>query len=90
MMKNILPALVLGLSVVASQAYMAAPVHAEDAKAGRLNVRGSIVNYGGSSLKVKTREGETVAVVFVPAEKAATGLVAHQLLVGKNGVVPPM
>ncbi|WP_205836936.1 hypothetical protein [Neorhizobium sp. T25_27] len=209
MMKNILPALVLGLSVLASQAYMAAPVHAEEAKAGRLNVRGSIVNYGGSSLKVKTREGETVdialaddwkvssvadakvtdikpgdfvgiaslpkdgggdgalevlifppalkgagegnygwdlkpnsnmtnatvadaakgvdgrtvtvsyhgkekkisipdgtpvvtfapatqddlvpsAVVFVPAEKAATGLVAHQLVVGKNGVVPPM
>jgi hypothetical protein len=30
------------------------------------------------------------AVVFVPAEKAATGTIAHQVLVGKNGVVPPM
>lgn len=30
------------------------------------------------------------AIVFVPAEKTSTGSVAHQLLVGKNGVVPPM
>lgn len=209
MMNNILPALVLGLSAISSQAFIAAPVHAEDVKAERLNVRGNIVNYSGSGLKVKSREGETVdifladdwkvssvanakvtdikpgdfvgiaslpkegggdgalevlifppalkgagegsfgwdlkpnssmtnatvadavkgvdgrtvtvsyhgkekkisipdgtpivtfapatkedlvsgAVVFVPAEKAATGLVAHQLLVGKNGVVPPM
>jgi hypothetical protein len=30
------------------------------------------------------------AIVFVPAEKDASGIVAHQLLVGKNGVVPPM
>lgn len=208
-MKNILPALVLGLTVISLPGFMAAPVHAEDVKAERLNVRGSIISYGGSTLTVKTREGETVdvaladdwkvssvananvtdikpgdfvgiaslpkegggdgalevlifppalkgagegsygwdlkpnssmtnatvadavkgvdgrtvtvsyhgkekkisipdgtpvvtfapatkddlvpgAVVFVPAEKAATGLIAHQLLVGKNGVVPPM
>ncbi|MBB3233629.1 hypothetical protein [Phyllobacterium endophyticum] len=30
------------------------------------------------------------AAVFVPAEKTATGTIAHQVLVGKNGVVPPM
>ena len=30
------------------------------------------------------------AVVFVAAEKAATGSIAHQVIVGKNGVVPPM
>ncbi|MHC2216540.1 hypothetical protein ACVIGV_001928 [Rhizobium leguminosarum] len=30
------------------------------------------------------------AVVFIPAEKAASGALAHQVLVGKNGVVPPM
>ncbi|MNT80511.1 hypothetical protein D3C71_2041010 [compost metagenome] len=30
------------------------------------------------------------AVVFVTAEKAATGPIAHQVVVGKNGVIPPM
>lgn len=30
------------------------------------------------------------AVVFITAEKAATGSIAHQVVVGKNGVVPPM
>lgn len=209
MMKNILPALVLGLSGIASMAILASPVHAEDKKAQQIHVRGSIVSYSASTLRVKTREGETVdvaladdwkvssvanakvtdikpgdfvgiaslpkqgggdgalevlifppalkgagegsygwdlkpdssmtnatvanavkdvdgrtvtvsyhgkekkisipdgtpvvtfapatkddlipgAVVFVPAEKAATGTIAHQVLVGKNGVVPPM
>ncbi len=209
MMKNILPALVLGLSGIVSMAIPASPVHAEDKKAEQIHVRGSIVSYSASTLKVKTREGETVdvaladdwkvssvanakitdikpgdfvgiaslpkegggdgalevlifppalkgagegsygwdlkpdssmtnatvanavkdvdgrtvtvsyhgkekkisipdgtpvvtfapatkddlipgAIVFVPAEKAATGTIAHQVLVGKNGVVPPM
>ncbi|MEK1894647.1 MAG: hypothetical protein AAAB20_15465 [Rhizobium sp.] len=209
MIKNFLHALVLGLSAISSAVILAAPVHSEEKKAEQVHVRGSIVNYSGSTLKVKTREGETVdvaladdwkvssvanakvtdikpgdfvgiaslpkegggdgalevlifppalkgagegsygwdlkphssmtnatvadavkgvdgrtvtvsyhgkekkiaipdgtpvvtfapatkddlvagAVVFVPAEKAATGIIAHQLLVGKNGVVPPM
>ena len=209
MIKKILSALVLGLSGISSSAILAAPVHAEDKKAEQVHVRGSVVDFSGSTLKVKTREGETVdvaladgwkvssvanakvtdikpgdfvgiaslpkegggdgalevlifppalkgagegsygwdlkpnssmtnatvadavkgvdgrtvtvsyhgkekkisipdgtpvvtfapatkddlvpgAVVFVPAEKAATGTIAHQLLVGKNGVVPPM
>ena len=209
MMKNILPALVLGLSGIAAMAIPASPVHAEDKKAEQIHVRGSIVSYSASTLKVKTREGDTVdvaladdwkvssvanakvtdikpgdfvgiaslpkqgggdgalevlifppalkgagegsygwdlkpnssmtnatvanavkdvdgrtvtvsyhgkekkisipdgtpvvtfapatkddlvpgAIVFVPAEKAATGTIAHQVLVGKNGVVPPM
>ena len=209
MMKNILPALVLGLSGIAAMAIPASPVHAEDKKAQQIHVRGSIVSYSASTLKVKTREGDTVdvaladdwkvssvanakvtdikpgdfvgiaslpkqgggdgalevlifppalkgagegsygwdlkpnssmtnatvanavkdvdgrtvtvsyhgkekkisipdgtpvvtfapatkddlvpgAIVFVPAEKAATGTIAHQVLVGKNGVVPPM
>ena len=209
MMKNILPALMLGLSGISSAAILASPVHAEDKKAEQVHVRGSIVSYSASTLKVKTRDGETVdvaladdwkvssvanakvtdikpgdfvgiaslpkegggdgalevlifppalkgagegsygwdlkpnssmtnatvanavkdvdgrtvtvsyhgkekkisipdgtpvvtfapatkddlipgAVVFVPAEKAATGTIAHQVLVGKNGVVPPM
>ena len=208
MIKNILPALMLGLSSISSTAILASPVHAEE-KAEQVHVRGSIVSYSASTLKVKTREGDTVdvaladdwkvssvanakvtdikpgdfvgiaslpkegggdgalevlifppalkgagegsygwdlkpnssmtnatvadavkgvdgrtvtvsyhgkekkisipdgtpvvtfapatkddlvpgAVVFVPAEKAATGTIAHQVLVGKNGVVPPM
>lgn len=209
MIKNFLSALVLGLSGLSSATILAVPAHAEDKKAEQVHVRGSIVNYSGSTLKVKTREGEIVdvdladdwklasvanakvidikpgdfvgiaslpkesggdgalevlifppamkgagegsygwdlkpnssmtnatvadavkgvdgrtvtvsyhgkekkisipdgtpvvtiapatkddlvpgAVVFVPAEKAATGTIAHQVLVGKNGVVPPM
>ena len=209
MMKNILPTLVLGLSAIAAMAIPASPVHAEDKKAQQVHIRGSIVSYSASTLKVKTREGDTVdvaladdwkvssvanakvtdikpgdfvgiaslpkqgggdgalevlifppalkgagegsygwdlkpdssmtnatvanavkdvdgrtvtvsyhgkekkisipdgtpvvtfapatkddlvpgAIVFVPAEKAATGTIAHQVLVGKNGVVPPM
>ena len=209
MIKNIFPALVLGLSGIAAMVIPASPVHAEDKKAEQIHVRGSIVSYSASTLKVKTREGDTVdvaladdwkvssvanakvtdikpgdfvgiaslpkegggdgalevlifppalkgagegsygwdlkpnssmtnatvanavkdvdgrtvtvsyhgkekkisipdgtpvvtfapatkddlipgAIVFVPAEKAATGTIAHQVLVGKNGVVPPM
>ncbi|CAN7557075.1 hypothetical protein LJR251_003913 [Rhizobium rhizogenes] len=209
MIRNFLSALVLGLSGLSSATILAVPAHAEDKKAEQVHVRGSIVNYSGSTLKVKTREGEIVdvdladdwklasvanakvidikpgdfvgiaslpkesggdgalevlifppamkgagegsygwdlkpnssmtnatvadavkgvdgrtvtvsyhgkekkisipdgtpvvtiapatkddlvpgAVVFVPAEKAATGTIAHQVLVGKNGVVPPM
>jgi hypothetical protein len=208
MIKNILPALMLGLSGISSTVILASPVHAEE-KAEQVHVRGSIVSYSASTLKVKTRDGETVdvaladdwkvssvanakvtdikpgdfvgiaslpkegggdgalevlifppalkgagegsygwdlkpdssmtnatvanavkdvdgrtvtvsyhgkekkisipdgtpvvtfapatkddlvpgAIVFVPAEKAATGTIAHQVLVGKNGVVPPM
>jgi hypothetical protein len=209
MMKNILPAVALGLYGIASVTMVSAPVYADDMKVERFNVRGSIVDYRGSILKVKTREGETLdigladgwkvssvanakvtdikpgdfvgiaslpkenggdgalevlifppalkgtgegsygwdlkpnssmtnatvadavkgvdgrtvtvsyhgkekkisipdgtpvvtfaaatkddfvpgAVVFIPAEKTATGTVTHQVLVGKNGVVPPM
>lgn len=209
MIRNFLSALVVGLSGLSSATILAVPVHAEDKKAEQVHVRGSIVNYSGSTLKVKTREGEIVdvdladdwklasvanakvtdikpgdfvgiaslpkesggdgalevlifppamkgagegsygwdlkpnssmtnatvadavkgvdgrtvtvsyhgkekkisipdgtpvvtiapatkddlvpgAVVFAPAEKAATGTIAHQVLVGKNGVVPPM
>jgi hypothetical protein len=209
MIRNFLSVLVVGLSGLSSATILAVPAHAEDKKAEQVHVRGSIVNYSGSTLKVKTREGEIVdvaladdwklasvanakvtdikpgdfvgiaslpkesggdgalevlifppamkgagegsygwdlkpnssmtnatvadavkgvdgrtvtvsyhgkekkisipdgtpvvtiapatkddlvpgAVVFVPAEKAATGTIAHQILVGKNGVVPPM
>ncbi|KAA1184726.1 hypothetical protein FP026_04980 [Rhizobium tropici] len=207
MIKNILSALLL--SGISSAMVLASPAHADDMKAEQLHVRGSIVDYSGSNLKVKTREGETIdvaladgwkvssvanakvtdikpgdfvgiaslpkegggdgalevlifppalkgagegsygwdlkpnssmtnatvadavkgvdgrtvtvsyhgkekkisipdgtpvvtfapatkddlvpgATVFIPAEKAATGTIAHQILVGKNGVVPPM
>ncbi|CAK06723.1 hypothetical protein ELG83_04560 [Rhizobium leguminosarum] len=64
MIKNILPALVLGLSAIASAAILLVPVHAEDQKAEQVHVRGSIVSYGGTVLKVKTREGETVDVTL--------------------------
>ncbi|MBY5748738.1 hypothetical protein [Rhizobium leguminosarum] len=64
MIKNILPALVLGLTTIASAALPAAPAHAEDQKAEQFHVRGSIVTYSGSTLTVKTREGETIDVTL--------------------------
>ncbi|WP_163882854.1 hypothetical protein [Rhizobium laguerreae] len=60
MFRNILPALVLGLSTLS----VAASVHAEDQKAEQFHIRGSIVAHSGSALKVETREGETVDVTL--------------------------
>ncbi|MBY5912910.1 hypothetical protein BAE36_29105 [Rhizobium leguminosarum bv. trifolii] len=82
MIKTILPALLLGLTAIASTALPAAPVHAEDQKAEdqkpedqkpeQIHVRGSIVSYSGSALKVKTREGETVDVTLADGWKLAS------------------
>lgn len=72
MIKTILPTLVLGLSVIASAAILPAPVHAEDPKPEQIHVRGSIVNYSGSVLTVKTREGETVDVTLADGWKLAS------------------
>ncbi|MEP7456131.1 hypothetical protein [Phyllobacterium sp. SB3] len=62
MMKNILFALLIGVSGISSAVVIAAPAHAEEVRGERINVRGSIVNYSGSTLKVKTREGETLDI----------------------------
>ncbi len=62
------------------------------------------VTYHGKEKKITIPDGTPVvtiaaatkedlvpgAVVFITAEKAATGPIAHQVVVGKNGVVPPM
>ncbi|MNE95977.1 hypothetical protein D3C80_1941330 [compost metagenome] len=62
------------------------------------------VTYHGKEKKIAIPDGTPVvtiaaatkddlvpgAVVFVTAEKAATGPIAHQVVVGKNGVIPPM
>ena len=72
MMKNILPALALGLSGIASMAILASPVHAEDKKAQQVHIRGSIVSYSASTLKVKTREGETVDVALADDWKVSS------------------
>ncbi|GGG13198.1 hypothetical protein GCM10010924_47930 [Rhizobium wenxiniae] len=65
-MKRIITAFAFGLTAVLS-----APVHAEDKKAAPIHVRGSIVTYAGSTLKVKTREGETVDVALADDWKVA-------------------
>ena len=71
-MKNVLPALVFGLTSILSVTSVAVPVHAEDKKAAPIHVRGSIVNFGGSMLTVKTREGETVDVALADDWKLAS------------------
>lgn len=62
------------------------------------------VTYHGKEKKIAIPDGTPVvtiapatnddlvpgAVVFIAAEKGATGTIAHQVIVGKNGVVPPM
>jgi hypothetical protein len=60
MIKKTLSALLFTVFGIASTA----SVHAEETKAERINVRGSIVSYSGSTLNVKTREGETLAVTL--------------------------
>ncbi|MBY3262686.1 hypothetical protein HFO15_13645 [Rhizobium laguerreae] len=72
MIKTILPALVLGLSAIATAALPVAPVQAEDQKPEQIHVRGSIVNYSGSVLTVKTREGETVDVTLADGWQLAS------------------
>jgi hypothetical protein len=72
MMKRLLPAIALGLSGIVSGALLAAPAHAEDKKPAQIHVRGSIVNFAGSTLKVKTREGETVDVALADGWKVAS------------------
>lgn len=64
MIKGILPALVIGLSGFSSAVMVAAPACAESKKADQLHVRGNVVNYSGSMLKVATREGKTVDVAL--------------------------
>lgn len=72
MIKNILSALMLGLSGISSAAILAAPVHAEDKTAEQVHVRGSIVDFAGATLKVKTREGETVDVALADGWKVSS------------------
>jgi hypothetical protein len=71
-MKNVFPVLVLGLTSIFSVTILSAPAHAEDKKAAPIHVRGSIVTYAGSTLKVKTREGETVDVALADDWKVAS------------------
>ncbi len=70
-MKNALSTLALGLTIALSMITLAAPAHAEDKKSAPIHVRGSIVAYTGSTLKVKTREGETVDVALADDWKVA-------------------
>ncbi|MBP1843961.1 hypothetical protein J2046_002219 [Rhizobium petrolearium] len=64
MIKNILSALLIGVSGISAAVVIAAPIQAEESKADHINVRGSILSYSGSTLEVKTREGETLSVTL--------------------------
>src|SRR3954453_8053276 len=70
MMKNYISALVL--SGISSAAILVMTAHAEDKKPAQVHVRGRIVSYGGSVLKVKTREGDTVDVALADDWKLAS------------------
>lgn len=70
-MKNAFPALAFGLASVFSVTVLSAPASAEDKKAAPIHVRGSIVDYQGSTLKVKTREGDTIDIALADDWKVA-------------------
>lgn len=70
-MKNVLPVLALSLTAILSASTIAPPAHADDKKAAPIHVRGSIVAFAGSTLKVKTREGDTVDVALADDWKVA-------------------
>lgn len=72
MKRNIIAAMALTLTGFSSVAILSAPAHAEDKKAAPIHVRGSIVKYEGSTLKVKTREGETVDIALAEDWKLAS------------------
>jgi len=71
-MKNFSNALALGLTAILTVTTLTASAHAEVKKAAPIHVRGSIVTYAGSTLKVKTREGETVDVALADDWKVAS------------------
>ena len=77
MMKHLFPAVALGLSGIVSGALLATSAQAEDKKPAQIHVRGSIVNFAGSTLKVKTREGETVDVALADGWKVASVATAN-------------
>lgn len=70
-MKNAFPALAFALASVFSVTVLSAPASAEDKKAAPIHVRGSIVDYQGSTLKVKTREGDTIDIALADDWKVA-------------------
>lgn len=63
-MKNLFPALAIGLTTILSGLAGAGPTYAEDSNSAPIHVRGNVVSFSGSMLKVKTREGETVDVAL--------------------------
>lgn len=72
MLNNIIPAFVIGTGLVLAASVSNTPAHAEDTKAKRINVRGSILSYSGSTLKVKTREGEMLDVALADDWKVSS------------------
>lgn len=70
-MKNVFPALALGLIGILSVSLPSPPASAEEKKAAPVHIRGSIVDYQGSTLKVKTREGETIDIALADDWKVA-------------------
>ena len=69
-MKRILPAVVFALSSAVPVATIPAPSYAAEQQAPT-NVRGSVISYAGSTLKLKTREGETIDVALADDWKLA-------------------
>jgi len=72
MLRRLLPVImVAGLAGIPATLVSPASVQAEEKKA-ELHIRGSVVDFAGSNLKVKTREGETVDVALADGWQVAS------------------
>jgi len=74
MFRNVLPAIVFASFVATPAALLSTsvPVMAQDQKAAQTRIRGTIVSFGGTTLKVKTREGDTQDVKLADGWKLAS------------------
>ncbi|MBZ9963959.1 hypothetical protein [Mesorhizobium sp. BR1-1-2] len=70
MFHKLLPALlVVGVAGAAATLAITAPAQAQSQKTEQLHIRGSVVSFGASTLKVSTREGETIDVALADGWK---------------------
>ena len=65
MLRKFLPAVLIAITIgLPAAAVLTTPAVAQSQKAEQIRVRGSIISFTGTMLKVKTREGKTVDVTL--------------------------
>lgn len=73
MLRKLLPALVaVGIAGIPAAVAIAVPAQAQSQKAEQVHIRGSVVSFSASTLKVNTREGETIDVALADGWKISS------------------